>query len=373
MYARPIVLMLGLALFGLSAPVWAAEDLSPALAKAMEGSKVPAMGVLEIRDGVVAGEAVRGVRRSDGADPVRLEDPWHIGSDGKAMTVTMIGRLVDRGVLSWSTPLEKMLPEFAATMDPQYRGVTLVQLLSHQTGLPHDLLDEKAVALLFADNGSMPLTAQRARYLALALKDHPVGPVGAFNYSNTGLLTAGLIAERRTGESYESLMQREVFAPLGMAHVGFGLTHKGQPFGHLKGRPATPEDGNPDFFAPAGNMYMPLDDWARFCIDQLKGAKGQGRLLKPETYRLMQTAQAGGVMGLGWGVVPSLAGREGPVLTHAGSDGTWYALVALFPETGAGVLVTANAGEEMGGAAADKAAFLEVMDRLAPKSESKTP
>jgi CubicO group peptidase (beta-lactamase class C family) len=168
-------------------------------------------------------------------------------------------------------------------------------------------------------------------------------------------------------------MRREVFEPLGMAHVGFGLTRAGQPFGHLKDHPATPEDGNPDFFAPAGNMYMPLDDWARFCIDQLRGAKGQGRLLRPDTYRLMQTAQPGGVMGLGWGVVPSVAGRKGPVLTHAGSDGTWYALVALFPETGAGVLVTANAGEDMGGAAADKAVFLGLLGRLAPTMETKAP
>lgn len=334
---------------------------------------MPAMGVLVIRDYAIAGAAVRGVRRKDGADPVKLDDPWHIGSDGKAMTVAMIARLADRGVLSWSTPLEKMLPEFATTMDPQYRAVTLIQLLSHQTGLPHDLLDEKAIAALFADRGPTPLTAQRARYLALALKDKPVGPVGSFNYSNTGLLTAALVAERATGESFETLMRREVFEPLGMAHVGFGLTHTGQPLGHLKDRPATSEDGNPDFFAPAGNMYMPLDDWARFCIDQLQGAKGNGRLLKPETYRLMQTAQSGGVMGLGWGVVPSVAGHQGPVLTHAGSDGTWYALVGLFPQTGAGVLITANAGEDMGAAAADKAVLLAVLDSLAPKVDTRAP
>jgi hypothetical protein len=87
----------------------------------------------------------------------------------------------------------------------------------------------------------------------------------------------------------------------------------------------------------------------------------------------MQTAQAGGVMGLGWGVIPSVAGHKGPVLTHAGSDGTWYALVGLFPETGAGVLITANAGEDMGAAAADKAVFLALLDRLAPKVETKAP
>lgn len=69
---------------------------------------------------------------------------------------------------------------------------------------------------------------------------------------------------------------------------------------------------------------------------------------------------------MGWGVQETIAGRQGPVLAHAGSDGSWMAIVALFPGRGTGVLITANAGEEMGGDAADKAAFKQVLDRLSP-------
>jgi CubicO group peptidase (beta-lactamase class C family) len=157
-----------------------------------------------------------------------------------------------------------------------------------------------------------------------------------------------------------------VFEPLGIRHEGFGVTHAGQPLGHIDGRPDRPEDGNPDFFAPAGNIYMPLDDWARFCIDQLDGAAGQGKLLKPETYKLMQTAQPGGPYGLGWGVIDSAAGLQGPMLTHAGSDGTWYVNVVLLPTRGSGVLVTANAGENMGGDKTVRQALLAVLRELTP-------
>ena len=160
-------------------------------------------------------------------------------------------------------------------------------------------------------------------------------------------------------------MRREVFGPLGMTHVGFGLPGPAEPVGHQGGKPAQPRDENPDFFAPAGNMYMPLDDWAKFCIDQLEGDAGRGKLLKTETYRLTHTAQPGGG-GMGWGVQETIAGRQGPALAHAGSDGSWMAIVALFPGRGTGVLITANAGEEMGGDAADKAAFSQVLDRLSP-------
>ena len=50
-------------------------------------------------------------------------------------------------------------------------------------------------------------------------------------------------------------------------------------------------------------------------------------------------------------------GLRGPALTHSGSDGNWYALVCLFPETGNGALVVANAAEGMGGDEASVAAL----------------
>jgi CubicO group peptidase (beta-lactamase class C family) len=343
----------------------AAADLEPILAKAMQGSKVPAMGLLVIREGKVEAQAVRGVRDAAGA-PVRAQDVWHIGSDGKAMTDAMIARLVERGVLSWTTPLERMLPELAASMQPQYRTVTLVQLLSHHSGLPHDIDDEKTLQAMFWDQGPGTPTAQRYAYVARALRDPPVGPTTAFNYSNTGLLIAAVIAERATGKTYEDLMRQEVFGPLGMTHAGFGVTHPPQLLGHVDGRVATLKDTNPAFFAPAGNMYMPLSDWARFCIDQLEGAQGRGKLLKPESYRLMQSPQPGGDAALGFGVQDKLAGRRGPVLIHGGSDGTWFALVALFPASGSGALVTANAGDSMGGDAAATAALKAAVSDLAP-------
>ena len=114
-------------------------------------------------------------------------------------------------------------------------------------------------------------------------------------------------------------MREEVFRPLGMTTAAFGITHSGQPEGHTKGKPDVAMDANPEFFAPAGNIYLSLDDWARFCIDQIDGAGGHGKLLKPTTYALEQTAQPNGIYALGWGAVPKGFGRQGPLLTHDGS------------------------------------------------------
>jgi hypothetical protein len=111
---------------------------------------------------------------------------------------------------------------------------------------------------------------------------------------------------------------------------------------------------------------MTLRDWARFCIDQMEGERGHGRLLKTETYRRLHTGQGGTNAALGWGAAPKAAGRQGPALTHAGSDGNWYALVLLFPQTGNGVLVTANAADSMGGDKASTEALRALAATLAP-------
>ena len=128
-----------------------AIDTGKILASAMAGTKVPALGMLVMQHGHIAQIGVRGVKRIGGHDPVRADDVWLIGSDAKPMTATLIAGLVDRHILSWNTPLAKMLPDLAAKMRPEYRKLTLVQLLSHRTGLPHDYHDVKYFNTFFTD------------------------------------------------------------------------------------------------------------------------------------------------------------------------------------------------------------------------------
>jgi CubicO group peptidase (beta-lactamase class C family) len=132
--------------------------------------------------------------------------------------------------------------------------------------------------------------------------------------------------------------------------------------GHVGGHPASDKESIPRFYGPAGNMFMSLDDWARFAIDQIDGWHGHGKLLNAATYRKLQTpAYPPDTAGLGWGASPSPLGRKGPGLTHAGSDGTFYAIICLFPESRSGLLVAANAGEAMGGDKVVKAAITPLL------------
>lgn len=313
----------------------------------MRQGHVPGMALLEVRDGIALPEVVRGVRANGTPDAVVPGDPWHIGSNAKPMTAILIARLVQQGKLSWSTPLGRLLPSLAGSMRAEYRDATLVDLLSHRSGLPENT--DIAFLESFYDRHD-PLPQQRLAYVARALRDAPAAARGTYRYSNTGFILAAVVAENATHVPYEVLVRTEVFEPLGMPGAGFGPTSAGQPLGHEGGKPQLgPRADNPSMFAPAGGIFMPMQDWAKFAIDQIEGAHGKGRLLSQAGYAFLQSPIEGGdahANGLDWGVHRQAFGI---LLTHNGSNGYWYAVIGVSPESRNAILVAANAAEDAQG------------------------
>ena len=170
-------------------------------------------------------------------------------------------------------------------------------------------------------------------------------------------------------------MQREIFVPLGMTSARITDPTSPEPLGHKNGRPVV-NTANvfPLLYAPAGDWYLSLGDWAKFCLDQMEGSQGRGHLLKTATYRFMQSQQIkseGGGVGLAWGIFPTIMGYAGPFLEHTGSDETWYASAALRPATDSGVLAVSNAGETMGGEKAANRALKAGLEEVAPLTPTK--
>lgn len=335
------VLVMPLRLGASATPPTAAQLASEIL----KDASIPAVGVVLIRHGQIADEAVAGVRARDNPVPVRKTDLWHIGSDEKAMTATMIARLVERGTLSWNTPLSRLIPQLSKSMRPEYRAVDLKELLSHRAGL-QDLIDSDYYESLYRD--SRPLHLQRIDYVRMALSWPAAFPPGTdTKYSNRGTVIAALAAENATGRSYEELMRQEIFGPLGMRSVRFDPPKPGELAGH-DGEMAKYglHADNPPVDAPAGEVRLTLDDWAKFAIDQMEGGHGRGKLLRRSTYLLLHTGQKGSIYGLGWGVRQSLDGFSGNFLTHSGSNGYWFARIVLAPGTKDGLLIAANSASD---------------------------
>lgn len=356
--AASAVALAGCATPGSRADMPAAPQATSPLSEAMVGTAVPGMAAIVIRNFSIETEYFSGIRALGSPAMVAPNDRWHQGSNGKAMTATLVAKLVDAGVLSWERPLAEMLPDLAATMQPAYRTATLPDLLSHRAGLPENVSDMDFFLTFHTDTA--PLRDQRTRYIARCLQEAAAGPArGESSYSNTGFLIAAACAEQAAGQAFETLIVREVFEPLGIQSISFDqFGAANEPQGHVDGRIANQQnDVNPRMFAPAGAMRMTLRDWAPFCIDQMQGEHGRGRVLSTGSYRFLHAPQGDTRTALGWGAAPHPMNLRGPALTHSGSDGNWFALVCLFPETGNGVLVAANAAESMQGDRASVAAL----------------
>ncbi len=321
-------------------PIRATHQL-PALAAAVVTSR----GLMAI--------GATGVRRSGSDVRVTVEDQWHLGSDTKAMTATLIALLVERGRLRWDTSIEDVFPDLASASTSPLRKATVQQLLSHFSGTPGDFPDLQPI---LRERG---VRRQREAVVRLALTRRDITVGAKMEYSNFGYVIAGAMVERIEKKSWEELMTRFVFNPLRMASVGFGGTGKkgkiDQPWPHDEsGKPVGngSEVDNPAFIGPAGTVHCTLADWAKFVSDQLRGARGEPGLLRPETYRRLHTPPFGGVAALGWGAIES----DGvTVLSHTGSNGWNVAHVWIAPLRDVATLVVTNQGGEAAKTAVNEA------------------
>jgi CubicO group peptidase (beta-lactamase class C family) len=317
---------------------------------------LPAVAVAAIRsEGIRTG--VDGVLRHGVTHPVRGGSRFHLGSNTKAITATMIASLVEEGKLTWQSRPADLFPELAAGMHPQYRTVTLEQLLTHRAAVQaFTQLAELATLPDFAGTARQKRDAFNAWLVARA----PAGPAGEFLYSNAGYVIAAAMAERAAGRSWEELVRTRVFDPLRLRSAAFGWplgAGPAEPWGHVwNGTALVPHDPADGFEAsligPAADITMSVEDYARFVHEHLRGLRGQGTLLRDSTFRRLHTPV--GDYAFGWS-------REvhggSTIMGHAGSVGTFYAVALIDEARDRAAVVLASAGGPQAEQGAVVAAF----------------
>ncbi|HVR96819.1 MAG TPA: serine hydrolase domain-containing protein [Thermoanaerobaculia bacterium] len=287
--------------------------------------------------------AAMGTRRVDRPDQVTVEDRFGLGSNSKAVTATMLGALVERGVLRWDTSLAAVFPDLP--MRPEYRAVTLRQMLTHRAGIPPWTSSEAFErALTF---NSTDRAAGRLAFAAAVLSEPPVNVPGTeTRYSNAGFSIAALMAEHATHKSWQQLVTERVCTPLRI-HCTFGppaSTDPNQPWGHSRASgtltPVDPITPGVSAMQGAGGLSLSVKDYAVFLQMHLRGLRGEDTaLLRAETVRELHRPD--GRYALGWGI-QDFAGAQSSV--HAGGNGQFYALVAIQPERNRAVAFLTNDG-----------------------------
>jgi CubicO group peptidase (beta-lactamase class C family) len=327
--------------------------------------QLPALAAIVVRSDSVLALATTGVRRLGSPDTVRLTDRFHIGSNGKAIAATVIARLVDEGHLTWSTRPVDVLPELESSIHPAYKDVTLQQLLGHQAGVPPYNTPAQIRAADRMVNGTDAPRDQRRAFAVWLLQRPPHVAPGTFAYSNAGYTLAAAMAEAAAGAPWESLLESRLAGPLGiqLRHGQPARTDPAQPWGHRqryflglfpRGQYAPDPHEAWDIgrlFSPAGDLALSARDYAIFLQQHLAGLQGRDGVLRAATIRHLHSGAER--YALGWGIqtFDGLAARW-----HAGSNGTFYALVILLPEHDLAVAVHINSGVPAASRAASETA-----------------
>ncbi len=306
---------------------------------------LPALaGAIVADTGIVDAQAV-GCRRYGGRANVTNSDRFHLGSNTKAFTGVLLGTMVDEGLVNWDSTLPSFFPEYAASMRPEYRNVTLRNLLSHSSGFMRD----PSLTL-----HTRTPREQRAEVVAWALTQPPAAQRGSYLYSNLGISVAGAIAEKVANRPYEQLLVERVLLPLGITTAGFGPMGtpglEDQPLQHTASHAPiepTPDADNPPLYSPSGRLHMSIVDWAKFIRWVILAENGQQTLLRPETAKVLTsgtTPMGGGwFYAFGW-MTADQAWAGGKYLEHSGSNTFNYSTACVAPVQRWGVIVATNQG-----------------------------
>jgi len=329
--------------------------LQSVLDQVRTGHNVPAVAAVLIEGGTIVEIGVSGTRLINGQEPVTTDDQWHIGSISKSMTSTLAAIYIERGMLDWETTLADVLLADIPDMRGEYHDVRIEQLMAHTGGLPVDILRSAAArAGDYNDDSPLSMTERRLNWSADMLRLAPETAPGVHQYSNANYIVLGAVIEKVTGEQWEDVIGRELFAPLGMSNSGFGPPGtaglRTQPWGHVNRSgswqaidPGDDEAESALAIGPAGTIHTTLQDFSAYMAAHLAGERGGDGVLLAATFARLHTPQPGTDYAGGW--VTNTNGWAGtPSFWHNGSNGRWFAHTVIAADRNAAVFAASNSG-----------------------------
>ncbi|MCY4127781.1 MAG: serine hydrolase [Gammaproteobacteria bacterium] len=301
----------------------------------------------------IAAEGVKHIEREAEAS---IHDRLFLGSITKPMTATMIATLVyeDQSTFAngWSTSIQDVFSDSIDDIHEDYHEVTIKDILTHHGGIHEN------PPLLLQDDEEQSLTERRLAATLETLALEPESEPGTVSYSHAGYLVAASMVEKLTGRTYETLMQEQLFDPLGMSSAGFGppatFDSENEPWGHTLSDDnewiPTQDDWHV-VLQPSAGVHASMEDLGKFLQlwmddkepmlltrDQIQALT---RLAVQEDGTLVRFIFSGGSPSAGWWLYRDVFGY-GEALNTPGSNGNWYSLVWVMRDISRAYLVVTN-------------------------------
>lgn len=297
----------------------------PDLTTTLHEQRVESASVAVIRSGRIVSTGAWGMAGPDRAATVAT--PYNLASLTKPLTAEVILRLVSAGKLSLDEPMDRHWSDPDLSRDPRRMKLTVRMALSHRTGLPN-WRDAKGLAF-----------------------DHDPGTITG--YSGEGYQYAARYAEHRTGQSFETLAGRWLFAPARMRASGY-VSAQGEtvpiavPYDGA-GKPLPVE--RVTRYNAADLAHATARDYARFLIDarndrSLSASVAAERTASQAdlTHEICAGSKAATCppwtgFGLGWQL---LGFPDGTTMLHTGKDAGAFTFAAIDRASGDGIVILTN-------------------------------
>ena len=293
-----------------------------------------------VKDGKVLLEKGYGYADVAKRKPVSAtETLFRPGSTSKLFTWTAVMQLVEQGKLDLDRNVNDYLDFKIPDTFPQ--PITLRDIMTHRSGFEETVKD-----LFVADAAHLtPLGTYVREHLPRRI--FPPGSTPA--YSNYATTLAGYIVERVSGQPFNQYILEHILKPLGMNHSTpvQPLPPELQPL--MSSGYILASSGAKGFefvnCGPAGSMSVSADDMTHFMMAHLQdGRYGEAQILKPETVRLMHSAQfrpAPGMNAMALGFYEET--RNGHrIIGHAGDTEYFHSDLHLIPDANVGFFISFN-------------------------------
>lgn len=330
-----------LALAALALPCSAlAQELTPeetvaidrVVSEALAETKVPSAQIAVVRGGQLVLDKAWG-KASDKIPLAKPDLPYQIASNSKQFLVALLLMQENDGLLSLDDKVAKWLPEVTGA-----DRISLRQLLSHTSGLQDYWPQDYDFAAMEQPVEPMGIVTR------WAMKPLDYEPGTRWQYSNTGYVVAGLIAEKAGGAPLWQQFEERIFRPLGIRPVPVDDTNGPTfPRGHHRFALGPVHAAKPPargWLWGAGGLAMTAAELAEWDL-----ARIERRLLPPEDWEEMERPVRltdGTSDGYGLGVSQRLSnGRR--VIDHGGESTGFLSQNSIWIDDKAAVVVLTNA------------------------------
>ncbi|KAH9882574.1 hypothetical protein J1614_000810 [Plenodomus biglobosus] len=355
------------------------QALEPVIQAICKVAGAPGISLAVSHNGQPIHRASFGFRDLETKEAITGSTQFPIGTMAKTFTASAVAALVDEGKLKWDTPIKIIIPELQSTSPTVTDKLTIVDLLSHRSGLGRSnlwwqgsdatlLLEKKDLIRYY---NSLPVTGQfRADW----------------GYSNWGYALAGEVIERVSGKTYAQYLKEKVYMPLGLKNTTVEPVDPSEASDFAKPYAALddasfyalphPPVNDSTIMAPALGGVSSADDLMAYSIalmqsfrdetglqknsspplikhgmQQLSGHifTAKGLLEKSYAFGWYRTQLPNTVLGMGWNSIyvkkmPKIVPRShvGPLIAHGGSLPGYHVSIALLPGINSSVVVCTN-------------------------------